>query len=75
MPEAAELAAIDARLTELRLQREALQYVDDFAFWGAQSRAIDAEVRSLQARRAELTRAILQRQPFQGSAAAISGHV
>ncbi|MFE1599423.1 hypothetical protein [Methylobacterium sp. ID0610] len=75
MPEVAEIDAIDARLEELRRQRAALEYVDDFTFWGAQSRAIDAEVRRLQGRRVELNATIEQRQHVQGSPSEIAGSV
>ncbi|MBY0296683.1 MAG: hypothetical protein K2X71_11665 [Methylobacterium sp.] len=48
------LAVIEARLAALAVERARLEYVDDFAFWGARSRAIDAEVLRLQSRRAAL---------------------
>ncbi|GJE03585.1 hypothetical protein [Methylobacterium isbiliense] len=49
-----EVETIAARLAALAVERARLEYVDDFAFWGARSRAIDAEVLQLQARRAAL---------------------
>ena len=54
------LAAIEARLAALRTEREMLEYCDDFTFWGARSRSLDAQIATLVIQRDGLVRQLQQ---------------